>query len=107
MKKNFRLHFLIFLFSLAFLAVIFRLYQLQIKEAQFWKLKASLQIKAIKSLKPVWRGDIFVHQKEKLIPVAISKKFDACFVVPKEIERVSGIIEKEKILELIEKYRDR
>ena len=25
----------------------------------------------------------------------------------KEIERVSGIIEKEKILELIEKYRDR
>jgi len=95
MKKNFRLHFLIFLFSLAFLAVVFRLYQLQIKEAQFWRLKASLQIKATENLKPVWRGDIFVHQKEKLIPVAISKKFDACFVVPKEIE------EKEKTAKIL------
>ena len=90
MKKDYRLNFVIFIFFLIFLGIVFRLYQLQIKEGNFWKLKASLQVKAVEELKPIWRGDIFIHQKENLIPVAISKEFFACFIIPKEIK------EKEK-----------
>jgi len=94
MKKDYRLKIVVLIFFLIFLGITFRLYQLQIKEGKFWKLKASLQVKATKKLKPIWRGDIFIHQKENLIPVAISKEFFACFVVPKEIK------EKKKPLNL-------
>ncbi len=116
MKEDYRLKIVVLIFFLIFLGITFRLYQLQIKEGKFWKLKASLQVKATKKLKPIWRGDIFIHQKENLIPVAISKEFFACFVVPKEIkekERTAKFlkeifpeIEYEEILKKVKKGND-
>ncbi len=75
-----------FLFIILFLFLGYRLYNIQIKE----NLKFVNQAEALHettTILPPNRGSIYFQDKNKeYIPVAINKKYDSLYAVPKEIE---------------------
>jgi len=89
--KNWRFNVLVFLIFFCFLAVIFRLFTLQVLKHSSYETKAIMQQQTTKEILPK-RGEIFL-QDEYL--VAINKDFYKVYAVPKDI------LEKEETAELL------
>lgn len=81
-----RIPFIHFLFIILFLFLGYRLYNIQVKE----NLKFANQAEALHdttTILPPDRGLIYFQDKNKeYIPVAINKKYNSLFAIPKEIE---------------------
>jgi cell division protein FtsI/penicillin-binding protein 2 len=81
-----RIPFIHFLFIILFLFLGYRLYNIQVKE----NLKFANQAEALHdttAILPPDRGLIYFQDKNKeYIPVAINKKYNSLFAIPKEIE---------------------
>lgn len=71
---------------LAYSALIFNIYKLQIEKGSFYSARAESQYRMSGFLEPR-RGNIyFTDKNNNLIPAAISKSYPIIFVVPKEIK---------------------
>src|SRR3989338_1769413 len=80
-------------FTLLYGALIFNLYNLQIKKGEAYTVKAETQLELAGLLEPV-RGNIYFSDKKgNQIPAAINKNFSFVYAVPKKIEDVKEAVE--------------
>ena len=93
-----RVIFIEIVFCLLSIAIIFKLYDIQVKKHSFYQVKAKYQTEHSLKKKESWRGDIFIKQGENLIPLAISKFFPALYLEPNKIKKPQEV--EEKILSL-------
>jgi len=106
-----RIYALVLIIFLAGLAIVFRLYALQVNAYPFYKALADNQHSIFRDLVPK-RGEIFLQDKGGLYPVAVNRETKMAYAVPKEIEdreRVSSVLSEALGLdrnELAEKLKD-
>lgn len=103
--SNGRLHVVVAIVFLLMVSLIFRLYVLQVVNADYYQGVAQGQHEIYKELDPS-RGRIFVRdgalgETDKIYPVAVNKDFATVFAVPKNIE------EPEKVAELLFEILDK
>jgi cell division protein FtsI/penicillin-binding protein 2 len=84
-SENFRIYGLFFLIFIFSLAIIARLHSVQVSTHDYYKGLAENQHSIFKNLFPE-RGEIFLKDKEGLYPVAVNKKAQMAYAIPKEIE---------------------
>jgi len=87
LKTNFRIYILVFFVLAAAVAIIFRLYDLQVSAHAYYQELASNQHKVYEDLIPK-RGEIFVHDGSGYYPVAVNQELSLVYAVPREIEDV-------------------
>ncbi len=85
LKINFRIYILVVFILLAAGIVIFRLYTLQVLARNYYQELAADQHKVFDKLIPE-RGEIFVKDKNGYYPVAVNKKLNLVYAVPREVE---------------------
>ncbi len=86
---------IIFLFGIS---IVFRLYNLQVKEYDFYVAKATSQHNVFSILEPE-RGRIFIQDdvngnNDKLYPIATNKDFALVYAVPKDIKNPEKVAEE-------------
>jgi cell division protein FtsI/penicillin-binding protein 2 len=90
----FRISLILVCFALAYLALFFQLYHLQLEKGSYYAVRAASQHLAADVLTPP-RGSIFITDKnDTKIPVAINRDYPLIYAVPKEIEDVAEAAEK-------------
>lgn len=117
-KKRFshwRIYTLTGLFFLIELVIIARLFSLQIVKHDFYVAQAIEQRQFYTTLLPK-RGEIFTRDKfNERYPLALNKRFNLLFVVPRDVENASEMAKKlslltelgqEKILQALRKKND-
>ena len=96
---NNRINVVIAIIFLLGLAVVYRLYYLQVANYDLYIALASSQHQVLNKLEPE-RGKIYIQdrgrngEKKELYPIATNKEFAHIFAVPKEIEKVEETAEK-------------
>lgn len=104
--KNLRINIIFLIFLFLYLAILSRLFTLQITNSEYWKALAKGQ-QTILKLEGPERGSIFFQDKDKNIYlVATNKKENLCYLLLNEIspEKKDEIFEKiSKILKIDEK----
>ncbi|MFA6296111.1 MAG: penicillin-binding protein 2 [Patescibacteria group bacterium] len=82
-----RLNFLFVIIIIAVIAIVFKLFNLQVVKHGYYEALASGQHSLFEELVPE-RGEIYVEDKfsKKLYPLAINKKMNLVYAVPKDIE---------------------
>ncbi|MCD6086224.1 penicillin-binding protein 2 [bacterium] len=93
-----RVIFIEIVFCLLSIAIVFKLYDIQVKKHSFYQVKAKYQTEHSLKKKEGWRGDIFIKRGENLIPLAISKFFPALYLEPNKIRKPREV--EERILSL-------
>ncbi|MGP8320895.1 MAG: peptidoglycan D,D-transpeptidase FtsI family protein [Methanosarcinaceae archaeon] len=110
--ENNRINFLIAVIFLLGGLIIYRLFELQIKEHDLYVAMASNQHQIFNKLKPD-RGNIFMSDYQtgsRLYPLATNKEFALVYVIPKDIKNYDEISEKLYIVfdqEIINKEVDK
>jgi len=93
MMKNWRTNLILFFFFLFGATIIGRLIYIQILNRQLYKALAlgqqqfSIQVQGE-------RGEIFLKDRENLLPLAINKTWPFCYIWPKEIKNKEEVAEK-------------
>lgn len=93
MMKNWRTNFILFFFFLFGATIIGRLIYIQILNRQLYRALAlgqqqfSIQVKGK-------RGEIFLKDRENLLPLVINKTWPLCYASPKEIKNKEEVAEK-------------
>jgi len=82
-----RLNFLFVIIIIASIAIVFKLFNLQVVKHGYYEALASGQHSLFEELVPE-RGEIYVEDKfsKKLYPLAINKKMNLVYAVPEQIE---------------------
>ena len=90
--KNWRFYFLVIAVFFCFLAIVFRLFTLQVLKHSSYQVKATNQQQEYQNIYPV-RGEIYMQDRyaekesfSSLFPVAINKNFYKVYAVPKDIK---------------------
>lgn len=92
--ENWRIYALVSLFFFIELIIIARLFSLQILKHDFYTAKAYEQRQFLTTISPL-RGGIFTRDKfNESYPLALNKKFNLLFAVPKEIEDINETAKK-------------
>jgi len=107
--KNLRINLIFISFVFLWLAIISKLFFVQIVHFDFYKAMAQGQQKFLSEVQGK-RGTIFLKDGERQIPLAVNRAWAFCYISPREIknkeeiaEKLSSVLslEKEKILEKI------
>jgi cell division protein FtsI/penicillin-binding protein 2 len=85
--NNRRISVLLFFILIIIVAVIFKLYSLQVLSYDSYKALADGQHTLFQELVPK-RGEIFLKDKDNLYPVAVNRETKMAYAVPKEIENI-------------------
>ena len=103
LRTNFRIYLLVVFILLATGLVIFRLYTLQVLARNYYQELAADQHKVFDKLVPE-RGEIFVRDTNGYYPVAVNRKLNLVYAVPREVENPRETAKQiASILELDEK----
>ena len=88
--KSWRIYLVLLLVGLFWLGIFIRLFQIQIVKHNFYKVAADSQSRLFEELTPQ-RGEIFIHDKDGVLsPLATNRNLDTVFLVPKELNDLSG-----------------
>ncbi len=87
-----RILILFFLFFLIGLAIVFRLYSLQIISFSSYRDLSENQHSIFRELIPE-RGEIFLKEKDKLYSVAVNRETKMAYAVPKEIKNLDEAVD--------------
>jgi cell division protein FtsI/penicillin-binding protein 2 len=93
MSENFRKNLILFFFILFGAAIIGRLFYLQILNYQYYKALAQGQQNLLIEVQGK-RGEVFLRNGRDLLPLAINKTWQFCYLSPKEIEKKEETAEK-------------
>ncbi len=83
-SRNWRIYTLVFFILAAAVVIFVRLYVLQVRSHSKYLHIAENQHKILEELIPE-RGEIFLNEEKELYPVAVNKKMQMVYAVPKEI----------------------
>jgi cell division protein FtsI/penicillin-binding protein 2 len=88
---HWRINTLVFFISIFAIAIIIRLYDLQVVNYQTYQVLANNQHRIEQVLKPK-RGEIFLEDEKEPYPVAVNQELQMLYAVPKEIENVDDTV---------------
>jgi cell division protein FtsI/penicillin-binding protein 2 len=86
-KANFRIYILVFFVFAATVAILFRLYNLQVMAHGYYQELASDQHRIYEDLVPK-RGEIFASDGNGYYPIAVNRELSLVYAVPREVENI-------------------